>query len=107
MVLSFQEELSVLLTDVHQYKRNLDEHFSKLINNKSRIAVSVMCQGRPCPTQPLEQPLLLGLPSSPPLLLLPLPWDSRQGLSSTLFPEVHVLHETQGLNIDLFSGRVT
>ncbi|KFR16944.1 E3 ubiquitin-protein ligase TRIM50, partial [Opisthocomus hoazin] len=36
--LSFQEELSVLLTDVHQYKRNLDELFSKLINNKSRIA---------------------------------------------------------------------
>ncbi|KFP41962.1 E3 ubiquitin-protein ligase TRIM50 [Chlamydotis macqueenii] len=33
-----KEELSVLLTDVHQYKRNLDEHFSKLINNKSRIA---------------------------------------------------------------------
>ncbi|XP_064893399.1 E3 ubiquitin-protein ligase TRIM50 isoform X2 [Columba livia] len=33
-----KEELSVLLTDVQQYKRNLDEHFSKLINNKSRIA---------------------------------------------------------------------
>ncbi|NXC16091.1 TRI50 ligase, partial [Corythaeola cristata] len=33
-----KEELSVLLTDVHQYKKNLDEHFSKLINNKSRIA---------------------------------------------------------------------
>ncbi|XP_009949449.1 PREDICTED: LOW QUALITY PROTEIN: E3 ubiquitin-protein ligase TRIM50-like, partial [Leptosomus discolor] len=33
-----KEELSVLLTDVHQYKRNLDEQFSKLINNKSRIA---------------------------------------------------------------------
>uniref|UniRef100_A0A8B9MWR9 Tripartite motif containing 50 n=1 Tax=Accipiter nisus TaxID=211598 RepID=A0A8B9MWR9_9AVES len=33
-----KEELSVLLTDVHQYKRNLDEHFNKLINNKSRIA---------------------------------------------------------------------
>ncbi|XP_009463121.1 PREDICTED: E3 ubiquitin-protein ligase TRIM50 [Nipponia nippon] len=33
-----KEELSVLLTDVHQCKRNLDEHFSKLINNKSRIA---------------------------------------------------------------------
>ncbi|XP_009998511.1 PREDICTED: E3 ubiquitin-protein ligase TRIM50 [Chaetura pelagica] len=32
-----KEELSVLLTDVRQYKRNLDEHFSKLINNKSRI----------------------------------------------------------------------
>lgn len=35
----------MLLTDVHQYKRNLDEHFSKLINNKSRIAVSATCQG--------------------------------------------------------------
>lgn len=48
-MLSFQEELSVLLTDVHQYKRNLDEHFNKLINNKSRIAVSAMCQGSLCP----------------------------------------------------------
>ena len=47
-MLSLQEELSVLLTDVHQYKRNLDEHFSKLINNKSRIAVSAMCQGSLC-----------------------------------------------------------
>ncbi|XP_035414943.2 E3 ubiquitin-protein ligase TRIM50 [Cygnus atratus] len=33
-----KEELSALLTDVHRYKRNLDEHFSKLINNKIRIA---------------------------------------------------------------------
>ncbi|XP_029885357.1 E3 ubiquitin-protein ligase TRIM50 isoform X2 [Aquila chrysaetos chrysaetos] len=33
-----KEELSVLLTDVHQYKKNVDEHFNKLINNKSRIA---------------------------------------------------------------------
>lgn len=48
-MVSFQEELSVLLTDIHQYKKNLDEHFSKLINNKSRIAVSVMCQGSLCP----------------------------------------------------------
>lgn len=39
----------MLLTDVHQYKRNLDEHFSKLINNKSRIAVSVTCQRSLCP----------------------------------------------------------
>ncbi|XP_061868549.1 E3 ubiquitin-protein ligase TRIM50 isoform X2 [Colius striatus] len=36
-----REELSVLLTDIHQYKRNLDEHFSKLINNKSRITNEV------------------------------------------------------------------
>ncbi|XP_061868550.1 E3 ubiquitin-protein ligase TRIM50 isoform X3 [Colius striatus] len=36
-----KEELSVLLTDIHQYKRNLDEHFSKLINNKSRITNEV------------------------------------------------------------------
>lgn len=34
----------MLLTDVHRYKRNLDEHFSKLINNKIRIAVSATCQ---------------------------------------------------------------
>uniref|UniRef100_A0A8C2SV18 RING-type E3 ubiquitin transferase n=1 Tax=Coturnix japonica TaxID=93934 RepID=A0A8C2SV18_COTJA len=33
-----KEELSVLLTDVHKCKRNLDEQFSKLINNKTRIA---------------------------------------------------------------------
>ncbi|NXE49602.1 TRI50 ligase, partial [Casuarius casuarius] len=33
-----KEELSVLLTDVHQCKRNLDEQFSRLINNKIRIA---------------------------------------------------------------------
>ncbi|XP_052544737.1 E3 ubiquitin-protein ligase TRIM50 isoform X2 [Tympanuchus pallidicinctus] len=33
-----KEELSVLLTDVHRCKRNLDEQFSKLINNKIRIA---------------------------------------------------------------------
>ncbi|NWI16116.1 TRI50 ligase, partial [Crypturellus soui] len=33
-----KEELSVLLTDVHQCKKNLDEQFSKLINNKIRIA---------------------------------------------------------------------
>lgn len=60
---SFQEELSVLLTDIHQYKRNLDEHFSKLINNKSRIAVSAMRQeslslSPSCPAQPLLLPPL-------------------------------------------------
>ncbi|NXU59201.1 TRI50 ligase, partial [Turnix velox] len=33
-----KEELSVLLTDVQQCKKNLDEHFSKLINNKTRVA---------------------------------------------------------------------
>ncbi|NXJ09005.1 TRI50 ligase, partial [Odontophorus gujanensis] len=33
-----KEELSMLLTDVHRCKRNLDEQFSKLINNKIRIA---------------------------------------------------------------------
>lgn len=39
----------MLLTDVQQYKTNLDEHFSKLINNKSRIAVSATCHGSLCP----------------------------------------------------------
>lgn len=34
----------MLLTDVHRCKRNLDELFSKLINNKTRIAVSSKCQ---------------------------------------------------------------
>ncbi|XP_025051232.1 E3 ubiquitin-protein ligase TRIM50 [Alligator sinensis] len=33
-----KEELSVLLTEVQQQKRNLDEHMSKLVNNKIRIA---------------------------------------------------------------------
>ena len=61
----------MLLTDVHQYKRNLDEHFSKLINNKSRIAVSATCQGSTCPPVlcVLHSPwsnLCLVLPSSPP-----------------------------------------
>ncbi|KQK73325.1 E3 ubiquitin-protein ligase TRIM50 [Amazona aestiva] len=42
-----KEELSVLLTNLHQYKRNLDEHISKLLNNKSRIAqVKGMKRGR-------------------------------------------------------------
>lgn len=93
----------MLLTDVHQYKKNLDEHFSKLINNKSRIAVSVTSQGSPCPQVlcvpqcPWSNLCFWVSPahSSPPLLF-PFPWDSRQGLSSTLFPKVCVLHETQG-----------
>jgi len=96
----------VLLTDVHQYKRNLDELFSKLINNKSRIAVSVTRQGSLCPgvfCVPHSPRGNLCSWVSPALLLSPLPWDGRQGLSPTLFPEVCVLHETQGINTALFS----
>lgn len=37
----------MLLTDVHRCKRNLDEQFSKLINNKIRIAVSAKGAGFP------------------------------------------------------------
>ncbi|XP_032645581.1 E3 ubiquitin-protein ligase TRIM50 [Chelonoidis abingdonii] len=33
-----KEELSVLITEVQQHKRKLDEHISKLVNNKTRIA---------------------------------------------------------------------
>uniref|UniRef100_A0A8C8RN87 Tripartite motif containing 50 n=1 Tax=Pelusios castaneus TaxID=367368 RepID=A0A8C8RN87_9SAUR len=32
-----KEELSALITEVQQYKRNLNEHISKLVNNKTRI----------------------------------------------------------------------
>ncbi|XP_074869780.1 E3 ubiquitin-protein ligase TRIM50-like [Carettochelys insculpta] len=33
-----KEELSVLITELQQHKRNLAEHISKLVNNKTRIA---------------------------------------------------------------------
>ncbi|NWU09098.1 TRI50 ligase, partial [Cephalopterus ornatus] len=36
-----KEELSVLLTDIQQCQRNLEEQCSKLINNKSRVAAEV------------------------------------------------------------------
>ncbi|NWQ66444.1 TRI50 ligase, partial [Neopipo cinnamomea] len=36
-----KEELSVLLTDIQQCQRNLEDHCSKLINNKSRVAAEV------------------------------------------------------------------
>ncbi|NXF12278.1 TRI50 ligase, partial [Smithornis capensis] len=36
-----KEELSVLLTDIQQCQRSLEEHCSKLINNRSRVAAEV------------------------------------------------------------------
>lgn len=102
-----QEELSVLLTDVHQHKRNLEELFSKLVNNKSRIAVSATCQESCHPGSLVSHTapgaaLLLVLPSLPPLLLFSPPWEGREGLSPTLSPEAYVLHGTLGLNLAPF-----
>lgn len=69
----------MLLTDVHQHKRNLDELFNKLVNNKSRIAVSATCQES-------LPPWVLCVPHSP--RSSPAPGSPQPASSPSLLPSL-------------------
>lgn len=42
MACCFQEELAALISDLKQEQKKVDEHIAKLVNNRTRILVSVL-----------------------------------------------------------------
>lgn len=62
MAWCFQEELAALISEVQQEQKKVDEHIAKLVNNRTRILVSILSL---CPF-PWSQVLICPLQESTP-----------------------------------------